>query len=76
MLRVLEASAGTLNMAGACGIPFIGAAGIVVQDIIKICDDLKLHKVPPNILTDASRLTIHSENPSIFRTSVDRFLMR
>jgi len=65
MLRVLEASAGTLNMAGACGVPFIGIAGVIVQDIIKICDDLKLHKVRPSILTDAG-LTIHSENPSIF----------
>jgi hypothetical protein len=45
MLRALEVSARPLNMAGACGIPFIGIAGFIVQDIVDICKELKLHKV-------------------------------
>lgn len=32
-------------MVGASGLPFIGIAGIVVQDIVDICKELKLHKV-------------------------------
>jgi len=45
MLRALELSARPLSMAGAGGIPFIGIAGIIVQDIVDICKELKLHKV-------------------------------
>jgi len=45
MLRVLELSARPLSVAGASGIPFIGIAGIIVQDIVDICKELKLHKV-------------------------------
>ena len=45
MLRALEVSARPLNMAGTIGIPFIGVAGIIVQDIADICKELKLHKV-------------------------------
>ena len=45
MLRALEVSARPLNMAGTIGIPFIGVAGIIVQDIANICKELKLHKV-------------------------------
>jgi hypothetical protein len=45
MLRALELSARPLSVAGASGIPFIGIAGIIVQDIVDICKELKLHKV-------------------------------
>lgn len=45
MLRALELSSRPLNMVGASGLPFIGIAGIVVQEIVDICKELKLHKV-------------------------------
>jgi len=45
MLRVLGASGGVLNVAGAVGgVPCVGVAAIVVDEIVKTCDEVKLHK--------------------------------
>jgi len=44
-LRLVEATARPLNIAGACGVPFAGAVGIIIQDVVKLCDEIKLHKV-------------------------------
>ena len=46
MRRVLDASTGALNIAGSlCGVPFVGAAAIIVNDIVKACDEVKAQKV-------------------------------
>ncbi|KAJ3517797.1 hypothetical protein NLJ89_g281 [Agrocybe chaxingu] len=45
-LRVLEASTGALNIAASlCGIPFVGAIAIAVEEIVKTCGEVKTHKV-------------------------------
>lgn len=72
-LRLVEATAVPLNLAGACGIPFVAAAGIIIQDIIKVCDELKLHKVRfSNVLalTAAEVEIIYSPSPSCCRINV------
>ena len=46
MLRVLDASSGALNIAGSlCGVPFVGAAAVLVEQIVQTCDEVKVHKV-------------------------------
>ena len=46
MRRVLDVSTGALNIAGSlCGIPFVGAAAIIVSDIVQACDEVKAQKV-------------------------------
>lgn len=50
MLRIVEASGGILNIASSLsGVPFLGAAALIVQEIVKTCDDIKVHKVCLNI---------------------------
>ncbi|PPQ63201.1 hypothetical protein CVT24_005746 [Panaeolus cyanescens] len=45
MLRILEASGDALNLAGSLsGVPLVGAAAILVQEIVKTCEDIKAHK--------------------------------
>ncbi|KDR81397.1 hypothetical protein GALMADRAFT_89278 [Galerina marginata CBS 339.88] len=45
MLRVLDASNGALTLAGSlCGVPFVGAAAVVVDSIVKTCGEVKVHK--------------------------------
>ncbi|CAA7267978.1 unnamed protein product [Cyclocybe aegerita] len=45
-LRALEASTGALNIAASlCGIPFVGAIAIAVEEIVKTCGEVKTHKV-------------------------------
>lgn len=46
MLRVLETSSTALSLAGSlCGVPFVGAAAVIVGEIVKACNDVKVHKV-------------------------------
>jgi hypothetical protein len=46
MLRVLETSGTALALAGSlCGVPFVGAAAVIVGEIVKACNDVKVHKV-------------------------------
>lgn len=46
MLRVLETSSTALTLAGSlCGVPFVGAAAVIVGEIVKACNDVKVHKV-------------------------------
>jgi hypothetical protein len=46
MLRVLETSGTALTLAGSlCGVPFVGAAAVIVGEIVKACNDVKIHKV-------------------------------
>ncbi|KAF8163093.1 TKL/TKL-ccin protein kinase [Crassisporium funariophilum] len=45
MRRVLDASTGALTIAGSlCGVPFVGAAAVIVEDIVKTCDEVRAHK--------------------------------
>ncbi|KAF8964090.1 TKL/TKL-ccin protein kinase [Flammula alnicola] len=45
MLRTLGAAGTALNIAGSVsGVPFAGTAGIIVQDIVNTCDDIRVHK--------------------------------
>lgn len=40
-----SAASGALNIAGTVGVPFVGVAGIVLQDIINTCDEVKIYRV-------------------------------
>lgn len=51
MLRALDVSSGALNIAGICGVPFVGAAATVVDGIVKTCEEVKVHKVWAQIRT-------------------------
>jgi hypothetical protein len=46
MRRVIGASVGALTIAGSlCGVPYVGAAAIIVNDIVQTCDEVKAQKV-------------------------------
>lgn len=46
MRAVLDVSLGSLEIAGAlCGVPFVGAAAIILKDIVAACDGVRAHKV-------------------------------
>ncbi|KAF8803631.1 TKL/TKL-ccin protein kinase [Phlegmacium glaucopus] len=45
MRRVIDTSTSALNIAGSlCGVPFVGAAAIIVNDIVRACDEVKAQK--------------------------------
>ncbi|KAF9479740.1 kinase-like protein [Pholiota conissans] len=45
MLAALGTTGGILNVVGALGgVPLVGAAGAILQEIVQTCDDVKVHK--------------------------------
>ncbi|KAF9532397.1 kinase-like domain-containing protein [Crepidotus variabilis] len=52
MLRIASATVAPLNLAAALsGVPFVGAAGVVVQEIVKSCEEAKIHKQQSKLLS-------------------------
>jgi hypothetical protein len=48
MRALLDVSLGSLEIAGAlCGVPFVGAAAIILKDIVAACDGVRAHKASP-----------------------------
>lgn len=46
MKSAVRASLGALEIAGSlCGVPFVGAAALVLKDIIAACDEVRIKKV-------------------------------
>ncbi|KAF8906038.1 TKL/TKL-ccin protein kinase [Gymnopilus junonius] len=45
MLRVIDGANDALAIAGSlCGVPFVGAAAVVIDKIVKTCNEVKVHK--------------------------------
>ena len=44
MLPAIGAATGVLNISGAAGVPFIGVAAILLQEIVRTCDEVKIYK--------------------------------
>lgn len=48
MKTLITTGLGALEIAGSlCGVPFVGAAAIILKDIAQSCDDVRTHKVSP-----------------------------
>jgi hypothetical protein len=46
MMNVIRPSLSALEIAGSlCGVPYVGAAAILLQDIARSCEDVAIHKV-------------------------------
>lgn len=46
MKKTIRASLGALEIAGSlCGVPFVGAAAIILKDIAEACDDVRVQRV-------------------------------
>jgi len=46
MRKLLHTSVNALQIASSLsGVPFVGAAALIVQDIVQACDDIRVQKV-------------------------------
>lgn len=46
MRRVAGTTITALEIAGAvCGVPYVGAAAVLLQEIVRLCDDVGIRKV-------------------------------
>jgi hypothetical protein len=60
MKSAVRASLGALEIAGSlCGVPFVGAAAIVLKDIINACDEVRVRKVNAEFISMAGNNSTH-----------------
>ncbi|RDB21515.1 Serine/threonine-protein kinase STY46 [Hypsizygus marmoreus] len=74
MRRTVRASLGALEIAGSlCGVPFVGAAAIILKDIAQSCDDVRVQKRKARHITDkcASLLiALSDQSPALIGTEL------